>query len=80
MQVSGTQTAQASQSAGATQTFEVEGNWATGANTVTVDFLNDLYQPGMGGRNLYVDGTSVNGTVQSAGTLALYQHSGLDCS
>ncbi len=71
MQVGGTQTAQANQLVGATQDFQVEGNWATGAHAVTVDFLNDLYQAGVGDRNLYVDGASVNGTAQSAGTLAL---------
>ena len=62
-QVGGTQTATASHAAGKSQAFTLLGNWAAGAHTVAVSFLNDLY--GGGGtadRNLYVDGVTAGGT------------------
>ncbi len=62
-QVGGTQTATASHAAGQSQAFTLKGNWAAGAHTVVVSFLNDLY--GGGGtadRNLYVDGVTAGTT------------------
>ena len=63
VQLGGTFTATALHSASATQNFVFEGNWAPGAHTVTVDFLNDAY----GGssaldRNLYVNSITYDGT------------------
>ena len=40
-QLAGTFYATASHSAGASQNFTLKGNWAPGAHTVTVAFLND---------------------------------------
>jgi hypothetical protein len=63
VQLGGTFTTTALQSTGVTQSFIFNGNWAAGAHTVTVTFLNDAY----GGssstdRNLYVDGVTYDGT------------------
>jgi hypothetical protein len=70
-QVGGVQTAQDSHSGGLDQTFDVQGSWGAGQHEVSVDFLNDLYQPGLGDRNLYVDGAGYDGVAASPGTLAL---------
>lgn len=76
-QVGGVRTATASHAAGASQDVSITGNWGSGAHTVAVTFLNDLY----GGtpstdRNLYVNSVSYDGktpaissaTLLSAGT------------
>ena len=62
-QLAGTFYATASHSAGASQNFTLKGNWAPGAHTVTVAFLNDAW----GGtastdRNLYVNDVTYDGT------------------
>ncbi len=68
-QLAGTFCATASHSAGASQNFTLKGDWAPGAHTVTVAFLNDAW----GGttstdRNLYVNDVTYDGadTKQSA--------------
>ena len=75
-QLGGTFTTTALHAAGASQNFTFNGDWAPGAHTVTVTFLNDAY----GGtsatdRNLYVNAVSYDGTAtgQSA---ALYSNGG----
>jgi len=71
-QVGGVQTAEAIHGAGQDQVFDVNGDWQQGANTVTVDFLNDLYAgTPQTDRNLYVDGASIGGTTVG-GALSLY--------
>ena len=71
-QIGGTQTAGAQQSAGATQTVNVLGNFAAGNHTVSVDFLNDLYAgTPQTDRNLYVDGATLNGSAVSGSNLTL---------
>ena len=79
-QLGGTFTATALHASGASQDFVFKGDWAPGAHTVTVTFLNDAY----GGtaatdRNLYVDAVSYDGTAtgQSA---ALYSNGGQNFS
>ena len=62
-QLAGTFTATALHATGASQSFTFKGDWAAGAHTVAVNFLNDAY----GGtaatdRNLYVNSVSYNGT------------------
>ena len=62
-QLAGTFTTTASHAAGASQSFTFKGDWALGAHTVAVNFLNDAY----GGtaatdRNLYVNAVSYDGT------------------
>ena len=62
-QLAGTFYATASHSAGASQNFTLKGDWAPGAHTVTVAFLNDAW----GGtastdRNLYVNDVTYDGT------------------
>ncbi len=71
VQVGGTQTAVASDSAGQSQTFNVEGNFGTGQHTVAVDFLNDDFAgASVSDRNLYVTSASYDGNPTS-GTLTL---------
>lgn len=70
VQIGGVQTALASHAAGQSQTFDVDGAFAPGAHTVSVDFLNDAF----GGsastdRNLYVTGSSIDGAAVSGGAL-----------
>ena len=58
----GIRTTTASHAAGQSDTVQITGNWATGAHSVAVTFLNDLYGGwNVGDRNLYVDGLSVGG-------------------
>ncbi|TCZ63633.1 carbohydrate-binding domain-containing protein [Roseicella aquatilis] len=71
-QVGGTLTATALYSAGLSDTVTVKGDWAAGAHTVSVNFLNDLY----GGlsaadRNLHVTSATYNGKAVSGATLWL---------
>ena len=79
-QLGGSFTTTALHAAGASQNFSFNGDWAPGAHTVTVTFLNDAY----GGtsatdRNLYVNAVSYDGTAtgQSA---ALYSDGGRNFS
>ncbi len=60
-QVGGTLTATASRALGTTQTVDVLGNFSGGTHTASVDFLNDLSQLGVGDRNLYVTGATIDG-------------------
>ena len=71
-QVGGTLTATASHGAGEWQEVTLKGDFGSGAHSVVVTFLNDLY----GGtattdRNLYVNGMEFNGT-HYAGATTLY--------
>ncbi|MGA8193020.1 MAG: carbohydrate-binding domain-containing protein [Acetobacteraceae bacterium] len=62
-QLGGTFTATAAHASGASQVFTFNGDWATGAHTVTVDFLNDAYGGSPSAdRNLYVNAISYDGT------------------
>lgn len=70
-QVGGTLTASASHSLGQEQVVDVLGTFTAGTHLASVDFLNDLYAPGVGDRNLYVDRASIDGTVVSGGSLTL---------
>jgi Ca-dependent carbohydrate-binding module xylan-binding len=72
-QIGGTQTATALNSLGQTQIFDVQGTFAAGSHTATVDFLNDAY----GGtpatdRNLYVVGASIDGSTVPVAMLSEY--------
>jgi Ca-dependent carbohydrate-binding module xylan-binding len=71
-QIGGTQTASALNGTGSSQTFDVEGSFGPGQHTVSVDFLNDLYDgsPSMD-RNLHVTGASIDGAAISSGKLTL---------
>ncbi len=72
VQVGGVRTASASHAAGQTEAVTLTGSWGTGAHKVTVDFLNDAYQPGVGDRNLYVDAIVLNGKVMPGTGAVLY--------
>ena len=68
VQLGGTFATTAQRAVGASQSFIFNGDWAVGAHTVTVNFLNDAY----GGtpatdRNLYVNGVSYDGTATLQG-------------
>ena len=71
-QVGGTLTAHGAQGAKQADLVDVYGNWGAGNHQVIVNFLNDAY----GGtsstdRNLYVDGITYDGKVNTTGTTAL---------
>jgi glucose/arabinose dehydrogenase len=71
-QIGGTLTAGASHAAGLDDTVAVLGNFAAGPHTLTVNFLNDLFQgtPDTD-RNLYVDGVTYDGGAVPNSTSAL---------
>lgn len=76
-QIGGTQTAKASNAAGATQIFNVQGTFASSQHTVTVNFLNDAYgNSTTTDRNLYVTGATINGGSVANGTLSLMTSGG----
>jgi hypothetical protein len=60
-QIGGVLTAQAPRAEGQHDTVTVQGDWAPGPHTVEIEFLNDLWEPGSGDRNLYVPSASYNG-------------------
>ena len=71
-QIGGVQTATATHGIGQTQSYTLDGTFASGTNTVTVNFLNDAY----GGtpttdRNLYVDSIKTGGTTTTFNTSVL---------
>jgi Ca2+-binding RTX toxin-like protein len=71
-QVGGTFTASAWHSAGQSDTITLKGDWAAGAHTVSVNFLNDGYGGSAGAdRNLHVDGATYNGAAVSGAAKAL---------
>lgn len=73
-QVGGVQTVTASQSAGQTEGFTFQGDWAPGPHDVTVSFANNFIYPGLAGdRNLYVDGVTYDGQTVSNGTTGIYE-------
>ena len=72
-QLAGTFTATAPHATGASQSFTFKGDWAAGAHTVAVNFLNDAYAgTAATDRNLYVNAVSYNGTTtgQSAALMS----------
>ena len=65
-QYGATQTATASHSAGAEQSFTIEGSFAAGLHIILVNFLNDAYAgTPQTDRNLYVDQIAYGGVVQN---------------
>ena len=71
-QVGGVQTATANRGSGQQDTLTVDGRWATGDHTVSIDFLNDAYGGTSGtDRNLYVEGASLDGAAVPGGRLSL---------
>jgi Ca-dependent carbohydrate-binding module xylan-binding len=72
-QIGGVQTVTASQSAGQTEAFTFEGNYAPGQHDVTVSFANNFIYPGLSGdRNVYVDGLTYDGQTISNTTTGIY--------
>ncbi len=70
-QIGGTLSATASHAAGQSNTIDVLGNFAAGSHTMTMTFLNDLYNPGVGDRNLYLNGASLDGAAVPRSGLTL---------
>ena len=70
-QIGGVQTVTALKANGASQLFDINGNFGAGTHTVTVDFLNDLYAgtPSTD-RNLYMLSASYDGLAASGANLA----------
>jgi len=74
-QIGGVQTVTASQSAGQTEAFTFEGNFAPGTHDITVTFVNNFIYPGLSGdRNLYVDGVTYDGQTVSDTSTPIYQN------
>jgi hypothetical protein len=72
-QIGGLQTVTASQSAGQTEAFTFEGDFAPGPHVVTVTFANNFIYPGTAGdRNVYVDGITYDGQTISTTTTGIY--------
>jgi hypothetical protein len=72
-QVGDTQTITASHAAGQSQTVNVGGNWGPGQHTVTINFLNDLYDGSpTTDRNLYVNSATIDGTAVTGAQLSLH--------
>ena len=72
VQVGGIETTTAAQATGATQNFDVFGNFGAGSHAVSLNFINDLYDGSpTADRNLYVTQASLNGAVISNSTRAL---------
>ncbi len=66
------QSVTASHGQGQSEAFTFTGSFDTGPHQVGVTFLNDLYAPGVGDRNLFVNGISLDGTANPSATAALY--------
>jgi len=66
------QSVTASHGQGQTQAFTFTGSFGAGPHQVGVTFLNDLYAPGVGDRNLFVNGVSLDGTANPSATAAMY--------
>ncbi len=66
------QSVTASHGQGQSEAFTYTGSFDTGPHQVGVTFLNDLYAPGVGDRNLFVNGISLDGTANPSATAALY--------
>jgi hypothetical protein len=56
---------------GGSQAFSFAASMAAGPHQVSVTFLNDLWEPGTGDRNLYVDAITVNGAAMPGVATAL---------
>ena len=71
-QVGGILTAHASHAQGASETFQIKGDWGVGQHKVSVNFLNDHWEGSAAtDRNLYVEGATFNGVVISGAKLDL---------
>ncbi|WP_270934613.1 carbohydrate-binding domain-containing protein [Falsiroseomonas oryzae] len=71
--IDGILTAGAYHFTGLSDTLTVHGNWGPGAHTVTVNFVNDLYDgTAATDRNLHVDGITYNNVQQPNGSATLY--------
>ena len=71
-QVGGTVTAHAAQASGKSDLLDVYGDWGGGQHSVVVNFLNDAYGgTSAADRNLYVNGLTYDGAVNSTKTTAL---------
>ncbi len=72
VQVGGVQTATAAHAAGASQTFDVRGDFTPGRHVAALKYLNDAWGGSPAAdRNLYLDRASFDGSAVPGGTLAL---------
>jgi len=66
------QSVTAQHGAGASQAFTFTGQFGLGAHNLAVTFTNDLWNPGVGDRNLYVNGATFDGAAVPVSNGALY--------
>ena len=72
VQIGGVQSVTASHGAGGSQAFGFAAAMTLGQHQVSVSFLNDLWDPGLGDRNLYVDAIMVNGAAVPGAAATMY--------
>ena len=76
--VGGVYAVTAQHAAGESQTFALPGSYEIGSHSIAIAFINDLWDPGVGDRNLYVDSVTLNGTLNGAAKAALYSNGAAD--
>jgi hypothetical protein len=68
------QTVTAQHGSGASQAFTFTGQFGSGAHNLAVTFTNDLWNPGVGDRNLYVTGATLDGAAAPISNGALFSN------
>lgn len=72
VQIGGTQTAVALRNSGSVDTVTVKGSFTAGNHTVTINFLNDIYDgTPTSDRNLYLESATINGAAVPASTISM---------
>ena len=71
-QAGGTQPVTASHGKGESQAFDVLGAFRSGSHSVSITFLNDLYSPGVGDRNLFLGGATIGGAAVPGAHLSFW--------
>jgi hypothetical protein len=82
-QVGGVRTVTASHADGHRQRFVIKGNFGAGPHNVTVNFVNDAWDPQgpqAGDRNLYIEAVRFNGSLVTNTATELYANYGVDVS
>lgn len=82
-QIGGVRTVTASHADGHRQRFVIKGNFGAGPHNVTVNFVNDAWDPQgpeAGDRNLYIEAVKFNGSLVTDTPTELYANYGVDVS
>ncbi len=68
--IGGVRTVTASHGKG--QSVDILGAFGGGSHTASIKFMNDLYTPGVGDRNLFLGGASINGAAVPGAHLSFW--------